>query len=316
MNKKLNLALIIIIAVILVFSSLLIIEPREHTKYISETDFTSNLQVNVQANLTNNSLYSSSTLYDPGVVYQHILKNMTVYLDGTFLSSREQPVIISYAIYVDSSSPSWNKTFASNITSFTFTGSHSINHMVIPINLSYLYNQSATIDNQLGYNSAPSIVGINITVTNANNGASSSTSLTISQGNEQYLISYGKPADLTGTTQLKDSYGHQPFVNIPIIYGYIVTLLAVTALVFLIVSYIGLPRKKNKMEVILGEYGDRIIDIDVMPKGGIVRVDSFEELIKLSDAYHEPLFNIRRENMFFVSHDFKNYIFPGFGDKK
>ena len=28
---------------------------REHTKYISETDFTSNLQVNVQANLTNNS---------------------------------------------------------------------------------------------------------------------------------------------------------------------------------------------------------------------------------------------------------------------
>ena len=65
MNKKLNLALIIIIAVILIFSSLIIIEPREHTKYISETDFRSNLQVNMQANLTNNGLYSSSTLYNP-----------------------------------------------------------------------------------------------------------------------------------------------------------------------------------------------------------------------------------------------------------
>lgn len=316
MNKKLNVALIIIIAVILIFSSLIIIEPREHTKYISETDFRSNLQVNMQANLTNNGLYSSSTLYNPGVVYQHILKNMTVYINGNFLSSGKQSVIISYTIYVDSANPSWNKTFASNVTGFTFSGSHSIHYMVIPLNLSYLYNQSANIDNQLGYNSQPSTVGVNVTVTNPNHSVSSSTDITISQGNEKYLISYGKPADLTGTTQLKDSYGHRPFVNIPIIYGYIVTLLAVTALVFLIVSYIGLPRKKNKMEVILGEYGDRIIDIDVMPKGGIVRVDSFEELIKLSDAYHEPLFNIKRESMFFVSHDFKNYIFSGFGDRK
>ena len=41
-----------------------------------------------------------------------------------------------------------------------------------------------------------------------------------------------------------------------------------------------------------------------MPKGIVTNVDTFDELVKLSDAYHEPLFYIKKSSLFFVSQDF------------
>lgn len=316
MNKKLKLVFIIIVVAFLVLSSFIIIEPREHSKSISETDFTSNLQINVLANLTNNSLYTTSSLYNPDVVYQNILENMTVYISGNFLSSGPQSVIISYSVYIDSTSPSWSKTFYSNITTFEFTDSHTINSIVIPVNLTYLYDQAAAIDGELGYNSAPATVGINATVTNINSGAQSSTGMSITQENRQFDISYGAPAGVTGTVKIMDSYGQKPVLNIPIMYGYAIAAISGVLFVVLVTSYEDIPKKKSKLEIILQEYSDRIIDIDAMPKGSVVKVDSFTELVKLSDAYHEPLFNIKTDNLFFVSHDFRNYVFFVTGDRK
>ena len=316
MNKKLHLAIIIILAVAIIFSSFIILEPREHSKEIPETNFVSNAQINLEANITNNSLYNSNHLYNPTVIYEKLLKNMTVYINANFLSSSKQTVFIDYSIGVISSSPSWSKLFSANSSTLEFNGSRTISGMVIPLNLSCLYNQSAEIDDQLGYSGTSPTIDINITVQDPVSGISSSTYMLISQGNHYYSVKYGSPASMTGTVDIKDAYGSKPVVDLPVLYGYIIIIPSAILFVFLAVTYIGVPKKKSKLDLKLQEFGDRIIDVEAMPKGIVTNVDAFDELVKLSDAYHEPLFYIKKSSVFFVSHDFRNYVYSYRGIEK
>jgi hypothetical protein len=309
MNKKLHLAIIIILAVAIIFSSFIILEPREHSKEIPETNFISSAQINLEANITNNSLYSSNHLYNPSIIYEKLLKNMTVYINANFLSSSKQTVFVYYSIRVISSSPSWSKVFNSNSSTLEFNGSRTISGMVIPLNLSYLYNQSAEIDNQLGYAGTAPTVDINVTVQDPVIGSSSSTYMRIIQGNQYYSLKYGNPASMTGTVDIKDAYGSKPVLGLPVLYGYIIIIPSAILLGFLAVTYIGIPKRKSNLELKLQEFGDRIIDIQAMPRGIVTKVDTFGELIKLSDAYHEPLFYIKKNSVFFVCHDFRNYVY-------
>jgi hypothetical protein len=269
MNKKLHLAIIIILAVAIIFSSFIILEPREHSKEIPETNFISSAQINLEANITNNSLYSSNHLYNPSIIYEKLLKNMTVYINANFLSSSKQTVFVYYSIRVISSSPSWSKVFNSN---------------------------SSTLE-------------LNVTVQDPVIGSSSSTYMRISQGNQYYSLKYGNPASMTGTVDIKDAYGSKPVLGLPVLYGYIIIIPSAILLGFLAVTYIGIPKRKSNLELKLQEFGDRIIDIQAMPRGIVTKVDTFGELIKLSDAYHEPLFYIKKNSVFFVCHDFRNYVY-------
>ncbi|KJE49380.1 MULTISPECIES: DUF5305 family protein [Acidiplasma] len=309
MNKKLYITLIVIFALLIIFSSIIIMEPREHTKNINVTDFASNAKINVNDSLKNNSLYSVSTLYNPSVIYKNISKNMTVYVTGNFLASEAQSVLIQYTVYAVSSEPSWTRIFMQNSSSFTFSGSHEINDMVIPLNISGIYNKAASIDNELGYTSSMPAIDINLTIIDANTGTSSSTGIIINGANKEYTISYGKPASMTSDTDVKDSYGGKPVIPEPQLYGYIIMAASIASIVIISLSFLGFPKKRSEMDKNIDEYSDRIIEIKYMPRGTSIKVDSFSDLVKLSDAYHEPLFYIKEKNLFFVFHDFKNYVY-------
>ncbi len=307
-NKKIWLLILLATVVILIFSSIVVAEPRYYEKNMEKQNFNSYADVSIVSHLKNNSL-TGNVVKNPGIIYTRILNNMTVRLSMDITAEDKQPVTVICSITAVSPAPSWSKTFESNTTELLLSGSYVVNSGVVPLNLSNIYNKSNSIDKQLGYTdpSTP-VININITIENTEYNLCSFTGLSIHTGNGYYKISYETPAYMSNNIEYKVVSGNKPIINFSLTYGYIIELAGIAVIIASIYMLVA-PAKNNVLKKLIEDNKDRIVIIKEPVPVMAHDIRSFDELLKLSDIYQEPIFYIENTSIFFIYHGDNNYMY-------
>lgn len=313
MDKKIKIIVVIVLALIISLSSIIVFEPREHEEKNVVDNFNAYSYIYVQANLKNNSLYSTP-LRDPGFVYTSILKNLSISLQGQFLSNSNQTLLIRNSITIVSASPGWEKTVLCNETTVKVNKITDMNPIPIVVNISNLYNESVSIDKELKYPPGNTALLISSRVDNLNYSVSSETNATIGISTDYYTISYGSPISVKNLVTTDNVGGDPPLINLSLFYGYL-GLISAAGIAVVLIGVVYMQKKHDVIKDVMDEYGDKIIEVNYLPIN-LIPVNNFTELTKLSDLYYEPIFYYSAGKTFFVKGSDLGYFYTFDGENK
>ncbi|AAT43508.1 hypothetical exported protein [Picrophilus oshimae DSM 9789] len=295
--KMIYKAMAIALTLILVFGIFTVVQPHQKTLETKNFQCDVSSYYYVVAHYDKNCLYNNNVAYYPEILYTNITKNLTIY-DYVSMNSRvNTSVEIMQQVLIISNSPKWEKIVYENITRISFNGTYN-KEIYLPVNFTEYQNVENHIDAELGYPDPGSVsIVINSTINSAS--GSSETGIGISSSSREYSFNYGSPAYVDSYSIKTSRIGH-PYINIPLIYSYIIVAGSAVSLI-LIVSLSTPKKRRSILEKTLSE--NDIIEVDYEVNGSMKRLSTFDDLAKLAEIYEDPIFYSKSQNIFFIEHD-------------
>lgn len=303
-------------AELVIAGSTMALAAAQKTESVNSVSFsyTSGLSSVVNASLKPNLLYNSTSVSDPGTVYNNITRNESIMSEYFFSSSSPVAVTVYVSIAVDvisGTSPQWQSQIGYFSYTVNFNGTEFNHWANVPFDLNGTLAHVQEVNRQLNISSGDPTIVFNATESEfiGNSIALNHTSLELTVNYPQLFFSPAK--NLTWQYIL---VGHDPnaWNNATSVMQRVIPLSNDKALLQTI-SYSSLAfaaaiggtisvgmqsgRKPNEIETFVKRNRDSIITVTIDPlstRPGTM-VNSIEEITKLSDLSGQPIFMYESE---------------------
>ncbi len=303
-------------AELLIAGSTMALASSQKTEAVSSVSFsyTSGLRSVINASLKPNLLYNSTSVSDPGTIYNNITNNESIMFNYVFSSSSPVDVIVYVSVALDvisGTSPQWVSEIGYFGFTLNYSGTQCDRWVNVPFDLNGTLAHIQAINKQLNITSGDPAIVFNATESAfvGNNVAQNHTSLELYV---DYPTMYYSPSKNISWQYINVGHDSNAWNNATSVVQRVIplsndksALQTLSYSSFALAAAIGgtilagaqVGRKPSDIEGFVKRNRDNIIAVSVDPlsiKSGTM-VNSIEEITKLSDLSGQPIFMYESE---------------------
>ncbi len=259
----------------------------------------------VNDSLKNNLLYNQSELINPSTIYPGITANLTfndqLVINLSNMSS--QSVYVVNTATVQSGTPSWSKEIYQNTTTVTTTKGDKFT-FTIPVNISYIFNLTNHIDNQLNVQGTSPTLILNLTVIPR-------TLPPLHQGmsvvlySSYYFAEYGNLTTAANTLFTKEPVAGNQVLPLSHTESLFPIAGGIGVAIYMVAPYV--PTERDIMAKVKGEHENELIIINRPPSENAILLEKPEYVFRMAEILEVPVFLYEWSRVVYVEHNGNQY---------